>query len=64
MLSEEQVRETLRRHGYSEQTQVLGITEGTITTLNVYGARLVVPTDILSMEAPALDPKRRRLFHD
>lgn len=49
-LSDEQIRATLERHGYHAETNVIGISysaDHRIVTVNVYGAQLLVPTDIL-----------------
>ncbi|HXF72319.1 MAG TPA: hypothetical protein VNO79_06895 [Actinomycetota bacterium] len=51
-LRDDQIRATLERHGYSPDTHVLGITYGLVVTVNVYAARLVVPTDILRQPPP------------
>jgi hypothetical protein len=59
-LREDQIRATLERHGYHPETRILGITYGTVTTVNVYGARLVVPTDVLRQPPPAEERRRPR----
>ncbi len=64
-LRPDQITATLERHGYPPDTPVLGTRyadEG--ITVVIAGKRLVVPADVLLMEAPASGEERRRsLFH-
>jgi hypothetical protein len=61
-LTPEQVRETLRRHGLPETTEVLGISYDSPITVNINGERLAVPADVLAVELVPTDPKRKTLF--
>lgn len=68
-LRDDQIAETLRRHGLAETTQVLGIHydpnpagPGPIVTVTVPGKRLVVPEDILGTPAPPGESERPLLF--
>ncbi len=60
-LTEAQIRATLERHGYSPDTHVLGISRtDVLTTVNVYGAQLVVPSDVLRDPGSDSEPEDRR----
>ncbi len=61
-LTPEQIRETLRRHGLQEDAEVLGITYADPPTVNLAGARLAVPDDVLAMEAMPVESPRKTLF--
>lgn len=62
-LTDAQIRATLERHGYPPDTS-FGIQYGDVTTVNVEGAYLVVPADVLRMtesDEPA-EARRAPLF--
>jgi hypothetical protein len=65
----DQIRATLARHGFSEDTPILGIryeARGSLrpyVVISIEALGLVVPDDVLAMPAPPTDPARpRRLF--
>lgn len=68
-LRRDQIAETLRRHGVPEDANVLGVrydhddnraAKGTRVLVMVEGVgKLVVPDDVLEMEAPPSEAERR-----
>jgi hypothetical protein len=62
-LTSDQIRGTLRRHGYAENTLVLGVSyTDQRVTVNIASRQLIVPRDVLEDRPVITETGQRTLF--